>query len=70
MRGLQVQAFHEFETAILWMWSDTEISVEEKHGVDVPIFRRGVKNRTTSLADGIHSPTAPGLVRELKRNRP
>jgi hypothetical protein len=70
MRGLQVQAFHEFETAIHWLWNNAENSEEEKHGVKVPIFRRHLKSPTAGFADGIHSPAAPGLVRESKGNRP
>ena len=69
MRGLQVQAFHDFESAIHWLWKDTEISLEEKHGVAVPVLRHHVRKRAADFADGIHSTiaTAPAHRQGVKR---
>jgi hypothetical protein len=70
MRGLQVQAFHEFESAIHWLWEDTEISLEEKHGVEVPVLRHHAKQRAADFADGIHSPIATAPAHRLRVKRP
>jgi hypothetical protein len=66
MRGLNVQAFHEFEEAMQWLWEGAE-NLEQEHGIGVPIFQRAAK-RTMHVADGIHSAAAPRPVRRLKRS--
>ena len=58
MRGLQVQAFHNFESAIHWLWKDTE-RPEQNHGVEVPILRSHAKRRQADLAGGIHGTASP-----------
>ena len=70
MRGLQVQAFQEFESAVYWLWNNSEISTEQKHGVKVPILRHPVKHRTADFADGIHSPIVPAPAHRLRAKRP
>jgi len=59
MRGLQVQAFHEFDSAMYWLWQDTEKPAEEKHGAEVPILRRNAKKRMTDLVGRIHNTPHP-----------
>lgn len=58
MRGLQVQAFHNFESAIHWLWKETE-PLEPKHGEEVPILRHHAKRRESDLAGKIHSHATP-----------
>ena len=70
MRGLQVQAFHDFESAIHWLWKNVEISLEVKHGVKVPILRHHAKQRTADFADGIHSTTSNAPAHRLRVKRP
>lgn len=70
MRGLQVQAFHDFESAIYWLWSTAEIPAEEKHGAHVPILRRHAKRRTADFTDGIHSPVVIPPAHRLRVKRP
>ncbi|HEY1791035.1 MAG TPA: hypothetical protein VGJ73_22995 [Verrucomicrobiae bacterium] len=67
MRGLQVQAFQEFESAMHWLWKDTE-RLEQKHGTRVTILQHDGKKRATDLAGRIHSPAMAGPVRRFKRN--
>lgn len=47
MRGLQVQAFHEFEDAMHWLFKD-------QPGVDVPILAHDGKKLVSDSADSIH----------------
>lgn len=67
MRGLHVQAFHEFESAIDWLWTGTE-SLEQKHGTEVPILRHDAKKRLTDLSARIYSPASAGPARRVKRS--
>jgi hypothetical protein len=53
MRGLQVQAFHEFEDAMSWLWKGTE-NLEQHHGPDAPILTHDGKKRAADLAGRIH----------------
>jgi hypothetical protein len=70
MRGLQVQAFREFESAILWLWKDMEIPAEEKPGIEVPVLRRDRKRRTANFDDGIHSTVALAPVHRFRVKHP
>ena len=56
MRGLHVQAFHDYESGIHWLWEDTE---RPRHGVEVPIFRHGARRRGADLTVRIHSTASP-----------
>jgi hypothetical protein len=67
MHGLHVQAFHDFESAIHWLWQATE-HAEHKHGDHVPIVRREATKPTAHLAGGIHRAAAPRPVRRFKRS--
>ena len=69
MHGLQVQAFHEFETAIYWLWQDLEKPAEEKQGAAVPILRRQTKKPTVDFVGRNRSPVVPGSFRRLKHSR-
>ena len=61
--GLQVQAFHDYETAIHWLWRETE-SPERKHVAAVPILR--AKKRA---AGKTHRTVRSIPVRGLRGNR-
>jgi len=68
MRGMQVQAFNEFEAAIQWLWTDVE-NREQKHGAEVPIhLRPHAQKRAAHLAGRIHRPALPPPVQRFKRS--
>lgn len=46
MRGLQVQAFDDFEKALLWLSEGQEDFAEQRGGIAVPIMKREAKKRT------------------------
>jgi hypothetical protein len=50
MRGLQVQAFREFETALQWLSAESENADELLAGVPVPIAQREAKKRSRASA--------------------
>lgn len=66
LRGLQVQAFHDFETAFYWL-AEENFAVKE-HGAEVPILARDSKKRTDNLTVGIQRAPAPRPVRRTKGN--
>lgn len=45
MRGLRVQAFKEFESALRWLSTETERPAELKKGIPIPITKRETKKR-------------------------
>lgn len=57
LRGLQVQAFHDFETALLWVSEETELPAELQHGTPVPIMQRETAKRPAKLAVAFSSAT-------------
>jgi hypothetical protein len=67
MRGMHVQAFYEFESAMLWLWKDSDI-LEQKHGIGIPILRYDREKRAADLAARIHSTAVPGPARRVRRN--
>ncbi len=69
LRGLQVQAFPEFETAMLWLWKEPEDSAELQQGEAVQIARREPKKRSANSPAAIHSALTPGpVMRTIKRH--
>jgi hypothetical protein len=64
MRGLQVQAFDQFEKALLWLSEEKENPTEWQRGVPVPIAERKVKRRPK----GLNATSAPRpVLRTTKR---
>ncbi|HTR42389.1 MAG TPA: hypothetical protein VMH87_12305 [Pseudomonadales bacterium] len=66
LRGLQVQAFHDFETAFYWL-AEENPAVKE-YGAEVPILAHGSKKRTENLTVAIQRTPAPRPVRRTKGN--
>ena len=66
MRGLHVQAFHEFEEAMHWLWQSTE-NFDHKDGIKVPILHGAATKRAAHIVDRSHR-AAPRAVRRFKRN--
>jgi hypothetical protein len=57
MRGLQVQAFREFEAALQWLSDEPEDPGERHVGDPVPIAKRvATKRQRTLTAAGTHRP--------------
>lgn len=56
MRGLQVQAFDDFEKAIFWLSEGQEDFAERRGGIPVPISKREAKKRME--LSGMASPRA------------
>ena len=52
MRGLQVQAFHEFEDAMCWLFK--EENSEQKRGVAVPVLAHNGKKQAAHSGRRIH----------------
>ena len=71
MRGLHVQAFDDYDTAMHWLWKPTGKPAECKPGAEVPIVRKGPTKRAANLTAKRHRNTtpAPDPVRTLKRGR-
>ncbi len=67
MRGLHVQAFHQFEDAIHWLWQGTD-SLEQIQGTKVPIVQRNATKRVAHMPDRSHRSITPEPVRNLKRS--
>jgi hypothetical protein len=67
LRGLQVQAFQQYESAIHWLWEQKK-SAEPPHGAYVPITEREAKKRQGHLSNRIsHARTrSPKPVRKMK----
>jgi hypothetical protein len=65
MRGLQVQAFDDFEDALQWLSGEYEESAEQHRGAAVPIVKREAKKRMVeasarthrAFTDGAHQTT-------------
>jgi hypothetical protein len=69
LRGLQVQAFHEFETAMLWLWKESENPAEMQQWEVVPVARREPKKRLENLSSVIRrTPAPPPVLRTTKRH--
>ncbi len=66
LRGLQVQAFHEFETAFYWLTDEQSAGLEK--GTQVPILKPDAKKRTEDLVDGIRRPPVLRPLRRTKGN--
>jgi hypothetical protein len=66
LRGLQVQAFHEFEVAFYWLAE--EQSSELKQATEVPILKSDARKQQEDLVDRVHRPPAPRLARRTKGN--
>jgi hypothetical protein len=49
MRGLQVQAFREFEEALVWLSEGLEHPGDRQSGIPVPIAKRETTKRSTAL---------------------
>lgn len=69
MRGLQVQAFDDFEDALQWLSGGQEDFAERKRGADVPIIRRESKKRTVDANARTHRGFTPHTVQEPNRAR-
>jgi hypothetical protein len=67
MRGMHVQAFCDFEAAMLWLWKDTD-NLEQKHGIGVPILRHDGEKRAADSAERFHGTPVPAPVRRVRRN--
>jgi hypothetical protein len=66
LRGLQVQAFHEFEAAFYWLAE--EQSSELKQATEVPILKPDARKQLEDLVDRVHRPPASRLARRKKGN--
>lgn len=67
MRGLQVQAFREFEAALQWLSAGPKHPEEPPAGVPVPIGKRKEKKRPRILtAVGTHPPVRRAMIRKQK----
>ncbi len=61
MRGLQVQAFHEFEDAMCWLWKVKEV-LDRKHGLEVSVLAHDGKKRAADSTRRNHK-TAGGSTK-------
>jgi hypothetical protein len=68
MHGLHVQAFHDFEDAMHWLWQSTETSAEQKHGTRVPILQNDATKPVAHSANRIHNSATHRPDRRLKRS--
>lgn len=60
MRGLRVQAFQEFESALHWL-AEEQINPDElKDAIPIPVIKREAKNRRKIYATGSTPPTRRG----------
>lgn len=66
LRGLQVQAFDQFEDAFFWLTQ--EQPVELKQGDNVPIFKSVGEKPAEQLAGGIEHPPVLRPIRRMKRH--
>jgi hypothetical protein len=66
LRGLHVQAFHEFEAAFYWLAE--EQPAEFERGADIPILRHDAKKPAGDLSSGIRRPPVLRPVRRTKGN--
>lgn len=66
LRGLQVQAFHEFEAAFYWLAE--ERPAELGQGTEVPILKPAAKKRAEDIVGGIRRPPVLRPVRRTKGN--
>ena len=64
LRGLQVQAFDDFEEAFFWLTQ--EQAVELKQGEDVPILAHDARKRMAGLVGGIKRPPVVRPIRRAK----
>jgi hypothetical protein len=64
LRGLQVQAFHEFEAAFYWLAEES--SAELGQGAEVPILKPDAQTRSEDLVGGIKRASALRPVRRPK----
>jgi len=64
LRGLQVQAFDDFEAAFYWLTE--EQSLELKQGEDIPILKRDAKKRMGELVGGTRHPPVVRPIRRAK----
>lgn len=69
MRGLQVQAFANFEEATSWLSGKPVHSAEHKHGVHVPIAKREVKKPRQKLASKTSRGTTPRATRRTRKRK-
>ena len=64
LRGLQVQAFDDFEAAFYWLTD--ERSAELMRGEDIPILRPDAKKRMGELVGGTKPPPVVRPIRRAK----
>lgn len=64
MHGLQVQPFHDYESAIHWLWQGRD-HLEHEHGAEVSIVHT---KPHLHLADGSHRAVQPRPVSRLRRS--
>jgi hypothetical protein len=64
LRGLQVQAFDDFEAAFYWLTD--ERSAELKQGEDIPILKQDAKKRMGELIGGTKQPPVVRPIRRAK----
>jgi hypothetical protein len=64
LRGMQVQAFDDFETAFYWLTE--ERPAELKQGDEIPILRHDAKKRTEELIAGTRRPPVLRPIRRAK----
>lgn len=57
MHGLQVQAFHEFENAMDWLWRDTE-RLGMEHGTEVSTLAEDATKRGKHSSDRLQTGVA------------
>ena len=68
MRGLEVEAFNDFERALLWLSAGQEDLAEEHRGVPVRIAKREEKKRVEVSKAGIHGVAAVHRVHATARD--
>lgn len=69
MRGLQVEAFDDFERALLWLSDGNEDFAEAHRGVPVRIMKREAKKRAEVMHDRSHGGAAIRGVHATTRER-
>lgn len=69
MRGLQVQAFREFEAALQWLSEGLENPGELQSGVPVPIAKRETKKRPGAVTGRMRGAGAHRVVQKSSKRK-
>lgn len=69
MRGLQVQAFREFEAALQWLSEEPENPGEPQAGIPIPIAKREAKKRPRASTGRIRAASTRQPARRTVRQK-